>query len=826
MTDDEIKVLISAQADQLKTGMDDAKAAVAGATGQMKDGLDQLSSSTASSASQIANSFKKPGAAAKEAAATGKDAFSSFADDLSSSASRMMAPISAILAGGAAVTGAFAGIGAIYLSAVNDQDEWVRSALQLGRIFGITAEDASVLMLAMEELAAKNLTAGVSVELLERAFIIFQNKLAGGSEEIKKWGITWQGTAMATFMAALAKYQELTSAAEKAQFASDFFTRRIAVGLMPVLQKLNASALGPAAEKGKELGRIVGVDVVEASQKLAVSGLHLHEAWQKLNTQLGDPSPWAALKGFLASTLGMISSFITETENAAAAMRDLNTVGGVPGGGGLAEVFGAGAGAAAGAAAGARKIMPKKDEPGPAPEKLGAGGGGGGAGPGLLQQWKDELSQIKTEQNAFLDFSKAKEREFWEDKLSQCAAGSKEYLAVSREIYTLDKGLAQEAAKEKIAQFERQMTSEKSDWEARKALMAQELAFVKTTYGADSSEYRAALNKKAQFDQEYDRQQRTLAQSRLDNELKLGQMRIAAAQEEVKFKENMGQISAGTAAAQEKALTQQSLALEKNHIDQSLANWKGYYQQTQKYAQDEAQFKEKKLLEVQKANQQAAQKQLQDIKSALAPIDTAINGMVMGFIQGTLTMQKAMANFATAMLSAFLGALEKMLTTWIANELQILIFGGDTTSKQIGQQAGVVYIENLAGLIPDLGPWDAPEAAAMMTAAELATAAGMSGVASAAGGWDVDADSLTYLHKKEMVLRPDLAEGIRSLVRGPGAGQAPGGAASQAPSVIIQPGAVQIVAMDGTDVQRVLLNNPNALAAAIKGLGRNFVPVS
>jgi len=34
------------------------------------------------------------------------------------------------------------------------------------------------------------------------------------------------------------------------------------------------------------------------------------------------------------------------------------------------------------------------------------------------------------------------------------------------------------------------------------------------------------------------------------------------------------------------------------------------------------------------------------------------------------------------------------------------------------------------------------------------------------------------------------------------------------------------VAFDGADVQRVLLANPRALAAAIQALGRNFVPVS
>jgi hypothetical protein len=447
--------------------------------------------------------------------------------------------------------------------------------------------------------------------------------------------------------------------------------------------------------------------------------------------------------------------------------------------------------------------------------------GAGGEGPaGLLQQWKDELEQIKTAENQYLDFSKEAEKEFWESKLALCAAGSKDYMAVSREIYNADKALAQDAAKEQITALDRQMTSEKSNWDAKKALMAQEVSFVKTTYGAQSSEYRAVLNKQAQFDEEYDKHQRQLAQSRLDNELKLGQMRIAAAQEEVKFKESMGQISTSAALEQEKALTQQSLALEQQHIAQSKAVWTGYYQELQKLEQQEAEFKEKKLLEVQKANEQAAQKQLQDIKSAIAPIDSAISGMVNGFIQGTLTMQKAMQQFTTAILTAFVGAIEKMLTTWIANQLQMLIYGQMAQKADVmatvsasAAEAGAAAVASVFAALPF--PANV-EAAPGVGAAAVAEVLAFGTIASAQGGWDVPADALAFVHKKEVVLPSDLADNFRSGAPSGGAG-APGGGA---------PVNININALDGADVRRVLLANPSALAAAIRNVGRNAVPVS
>src|SRR5208337_5555070 len=191
--------------------------------------------------------------------------------------------VSGIVAG---ATAAFTAFAAVCASAVQDVDEWVRESLQIGRVFGITAQEASVVKVALEELAAENLAAGVNIELLERAYIIFQNKLADGSEEVKKWHVTWQGTGMATFMMAIAKFQELTSSADKAQFASDMFTRRIAVELLPALQFLTKEGLEKARQTTQDLDRVVGVDLVQASQDLAKSTLHLHQEWQKLDSHI------------------------------------------------------------------------------------------------------------------------------------------------------------------------------------------------------------------------------------------------------------------------------------------------------------------------------------------------------------------------------------------------------------------------------------------------------------------------------------------------------------------------------------------------------------
>ena len=62
--DSQIEVLISAQADALKDGLDQAKAAVSDATADMKSSLEQLSAASAVSASFIIESMKRGGGSA------------------------------------------------------------------------------------------------------------------------------------------------------------------------------------------------------------------------------------------------------------------------------------------------------------------------------------------------------------------------------------------------------------------------------------------------------------------------------------------------------------------------------------------------------------------------------------------------------------------------------------------------------------------------------------------------------------------------------------------------------------------------------------------
>jgi hypothetical protein len=101
----------------------------------------------------------------------------------------------------------------------------------------------------------------------------------------------------------------------------------------------------------------------------------------------------------------------------------------------------------------------------------------------------------------------------------------------------------------------------------------------------------------------------------------------------------------------------------------------------------------------------------------------------------------------------------KSAETWLADQ-----FLAKATNVSQATGAAAVYAVNAASsvaAIPITGWAMAPGVMASAYGAGLS----MAGLASAAGGWgEVPSDQIAQIHKKEMVLPAQLAEGIRSMV--------------------------------------------------------------
>lgn len=146
-----------------------------------------------------------------------------------------------------------------------------------------------------------------------------------------------------------------------------------------------------------------------------------------------------------------------------------------------------------------------------------------------------------------------------------------------------------------------------------------------------------------------------------------------------------------------------------------------------------------------------------------------------------------------------------------AGSAQSLIIASGAALKRIGiaawEAAAAVYASIAA--IPFVGPFLAPAAAIAASVAVLGFGAKL---ASAEGGWwQVPGDQMANIHKNEMVLPANEAEGLRSVIRASANGQQIG-AGSTGGGDTYQ---VSISALDGASVERVLMKNSGALVKAL-----------
>ncbi len=455
----------------------------------------------------------------------------------------------------------------------------------------------------------------------------------------------------------------------------------------------------------------------------------------------------------------------------------------------------------------------------------------GGSGGGHMEEWRQELEEIKEEGN-LLEQSKAQERAFWQEKLALCQQGSTDYRQVKHQLYELDVADAKQAVALQIAQIKQQMASEKESWAQRLAAQDKIVALNAASYGKDSMNYQNAVLEKKKIQADADKADRELAEQRLQNSLKLAQMDIEAQKERYKSQKDLGMISASEELAQLKALKAQELALEKQNFEQRQTIWVQYPKKMAEILQEVQVAERKNALEIQKSEAQAAQDVQNKWKAALAPLDSAMTTAINGMIQGTQSMQKMLDHILASILTSYVNLAAKSLQTWLVAEAQKLLATQTTATQVVAVQTAAIpeaastqALQDIMAIqgsaaqgaaaayaatagVPGVGPEMGAEAAAQTYAAIMAFGAL---VPAAAGGWDVPADSLAYLHKQELVLPASLAQGVRGLVAGGGKDGGDGDTHVH----------FNVSAMDGNSVKSFFKNHRNHVAEAVKSAVRD-----
>lgn len=202
------------------------------------------------------------------------------------------------------------------------------------------------------------------------------------------------------------------------------------------------------------------------------------------------------------------------------------------------------------------------------------------------------------------------------------------------------------------------------------------------------------------------------------------------------------------------------------------------------------------------------------IKGFMQPMTAAIDSAFQGVIQGTQTLQQALANIWQSIGLMIAQTLAKMLADTVATNIATSISGKAKAAGEISTSAGVAGAKaaESQAAIPVVGPSLAAAAFASVSSMVMGAMSFLT-TPSAAGGFDIPAgiNPLTQLHEKEMVLPAKHADVIRSLADNGTAARN----ASPATNITIQ-------AMDAQSVKRLFTQNGSALVAALNNQRRGF----
>lgn len=487
-------------------------------------------------------------------------------------------------------------------------------------------------------------------------------------------------------------------------------------------------------------------------------------------------------------------------------------------------------------AAGAPAGAPPKP-PGSTGGMGGPRGSAGAGGDNRVQKWREELHSMQIASGEFFLDQTRMELEFWEKKLALTKAGSKAWLQVQEMIFNAKKKLAQEAYDEEIAMLDEQIQVAQENNAEQVRLMEEKVAKVKATYGAESTQYRAALREQRALQREHQEEllrltmdgindRRDAARSSAEADRAEAQSRASIEMTGLEEKESQGKISA-TRMAVEKALARQrEFAAEMAHQERMFQLWVQAERDREALARaagrlEEADRINRGIEQAQREHNgrmrvlaaegaaQAAQDQAQVSAAVLnhwqgvfQPIGDGFGQMVNSMVTGAKSFADIWNDIGLQMLNNITNWLAQMVTQWLASEMAktgITLTGvstrtgieaaGHTTSMAMTSTNALATVaanaikaasgaySAIAG-IPVIGPFLAPVVAAGALAAVLAMG---KSIFSAEGGWgEVPVDGArTTLHKGEMVLPQSLAQPLRAQLQGGGNG-AIGNAAAKA----------------------------------------------
>ncbi len=431
-----------------------------------------------------------------------------------------------------------------------------------------------------------------------------------------------------------------------------------------------------------------------------------------------------------------------------------------------------------------------------------------------LAERKSAFEQEQLAEGSFRDFSKEQELEYWKDILATTSTSLQEKRALREKIANDETSIAKQGFEAQLAQLKDEEAAHKNNTSARLAIEQEYSDKVKLAYGEDSKQYADAQRAIIQTKRQAIEQQQQLDQIRATSIRSAAQAEISIQEQSAKEQYDMHAISLQQYIAQLQEFENRKYQIEQAALQQQLALIDPR-EDPVKVAQINAQLEQLELQHSQamaKIQKQSTAEVSGYYKQFYSSMQSGFQSAITGMLNGTQTFAQGIRNLFKSILDAIIGVLAQIAATWLANAIMERLIGKTTAVSQIAANASIAATAAMASVaaIPIVGWAMAPG----VGAATYATAMAYNASLSAAGGFDVPAsvNPVTQLHQREMVLPAKYADVIRGMSDGTGQG----GGQSAAGDVHLH-----VHAMDGDSVKRLLLGNKHALAGVMRGLVRD-----
>lgn len=462
----------------------------------------------------------------------------------------------------------------------------------------------------------------------------------------------------------------------------------------------------------------------------------------------------------------------------------------------------------------------------------GAGGAGGGKsappmGISSMELWRAELEKTKMATSDFYKESHSTDLIFWKEKLKTVREGSKEYMAIEHEIYTLTRGLAQQGETEAKAFGALEMERARNDLREKITIAEQLAERVAMTEGKSSAAYINAMREKMALERQYHEMVVKLEDERLTRETQRSMAGLERARSDTTFKVQMGQIRETEGLQREMAIDEAEHDLQVKSLNARLALYQDDKLKQKEIRDEMGKVEDEYMKKVQQNTQQTTLAIKRYWDTIFSGITSTVASSIEGILLHTSTMHDLLVNVSKSLLTHFIDMGVKIAANWASSQIAMLATTTTTEAAKkavstaaavegmaVNKAAAAVEITDYAGAaaaaamasvaaIPFTGWALAPEVGAATFAEAMSY---LSVLSAEQGAWRIGENQLMYLHKNETVLPGDAAEGFRKMAEGGGMGETH----------------LHVHAIDGKSVERFFSDNGRHVAKALQDQARLF----